>query len=320
MKPKVSIIIPIYNSEKYMDKCINSILNQTLKEIEIILVNDGSIDKSEIICEKYKNIDSRIKLINKENGGVSSARNHGVSISEGEFITFVDSDDFIELDMCEKLYNAAIENQCDIVMSGIKVVRSKEISYEFTGKSEVYSKEEACKLFFYDIQPFSPNYAWGKMIKKSVCEKVKFREDIFLMEDALFSMELFLNCTNNIMFLNEYLYNYVQRPGSESKHFSKKRITSFYALEELLNLASSINHTYEIEFLKVYSRLILNILQDIICFDFENNKDEYLKISKALNKRYLKNIRCKNISNKNKIHLTILKLSPMIYKSILKKL
>ena len=303
-----------------MDKCINSILNQTLKEIEIILVNDGSIDKSEIICEKYKNIDSRIKLINKENGGVSSARNHGVSIAEGEFITFVDADDFIEINMCEKLYTAAIENQCDIVMSGIKVVKSKEISYEFTGKSKVYSKEEACKLFFYDIQPFSPNYAWGKMIRKSVCEKVKFREDIFLMEDALFSMELFLNCTNTIMFFNEYLYNYVQRAGSESKYFSKKRITSFYALEELLNLASSINHTYEIEFLKVYSRLILNILQDIIYFDFENNKEEYFKISKSLNKRYLKNIRCKNISNKNKIHLTILKLSPIIYKSILKKL
>ena len=320
MKPKVSIIIPIYNSEKYMDKCINSILNQTLKEIEIILVNDGSTDKSEIICEKYKNIDSRIKLINKENGGVSSARNHGVSISEGEFITFVDSDDFIELDMCEKLYNAAIKNQCDIAMSGIKVVKNKEISYELTAESKIYKKEEVYKLFFYDTPPFSPNYACGKMIRKSVCEKVKFREDIFLMEDALFSMELFLNCTNNIMFLNEYLYNYVQRPGSESKHFSKKRITSFYALEELLNLASSINHTYEIEFLKVYSGLILNILQDIICFDFENNKDEYLKISKALNKRYLKNIRCKNISNKNKIHLTILKLSPMIYKSILKKL
>lgn len=181
-------------------------------------------------------------------------------------------------------------------------------------------KKKHANYFFYDTQPFSPNYAWGKMIKKSVCEKVKFREDIFLMEDALFSMELFLNCTNNIMFLNEYLYNYVQRPGSESKHFSKKRITSFYALEELLNLASSINHIYEIEFLKVYSRLILNILQDIIYFDFENNKEEYLKISKSLNKRYLKNIRCKNISSKNKIHLTILKLSPMIYKSILKKL
>ena len=320
MRPKVSIIVPIYNSEKFMDKCINSILNQTLKEIEIILVNDGSTDRSEFICKKYENIDNRIKLISKKNGGVSSSRNYGVSIANGEFITFVDSDDFIEIDMCEKLYTAAIENHCDIVMNGIKLVKNKEISYEFTGNSKVYSKEEACKLFFYDTQPFSPNYAWGKMIKKSVCEKVKFREDIFLMEDALFSMELFLNCTNNIMFLNEYLYNYVQRPGSESKHFSKKRITSFYALEELLNLASSINHIYEIEFLKVYSRLILNILQDIIYFDFENNKEEYLKISKSLNKRYLKNIRCKNISSKNKIHLTILKLSPMIYKSILKKL
>ena len=148
MRPKVSIIVPIYNSEKFMDKCINSILNQTLKEIEIILVNDGSTDRSEFICKKYENIDNRIKLISKKNGGVSSSRNYGVSIANGEFITFVDSDDFIEIDMCEKLYTAAIENHCDIVMNGIKLVKNKEISYEFTGNSKVYSKEEACKLFF----------------------------------------------------------------------------------------------------------------------------------------------------------------------------
>ena len=320
MKPKVSIIIPVYNSENYLDKCISSILKQTLNGIEIILVDDGSTDKSEVICKKYKDSDNRVKFVRKKNGGVSSARNCGVSIAEGEFITFVDSDDYIESNMCEKLYTSAIENKCDVIFSGMKSVNNKVISYIFTDETKVYSKEEACKLFFFDKEPFSPNYACGKLIKKTVCEKIKFREDIFLMEDALFSMELFLNCTNNIMFLNEYLYNYVQRSGSASKHFNKKRITSYYALDELLNIARTMNKLYEMKFLKVYSKLILGILQDIIYFDFEGNKCEYLKISKALNKEYFKNMKCKSIGSKNKIHLTVLKISPMIYKWILKRL
>lgn len=320
MKPKVSIIIPVYNSENYLDKCISSILKQTLNGIEIILVDDGSTDKSEVICKKYKDSDNRVKFVRKKNGGVSSARNCGVSIAEGEFITFVDSDDYIESNMCEKLYTSAIENKCDVVFSGMKSVNNKVISYIFTDETKIYSKEEACKLFFFDKEPFSPNYACGKLIKKTVCEKIKFREDIFLMEDALYCMELFLNCTSNIMFLNEYLYNYVQRSGSASKHFNKKRITSYYALDELLNIARTMNKLYEMKFLKVYSKLILGILQDIIYFDFEGNKCEYLKISKALNKEYFKNMKCKSIGSKNKIHLTVLKISPMIYKWILKRL
>ena len=320
MKPKVSIIIPVYNAEKYLDKCISSILKQTLNGIEIILVDDGSTDKSEVICKKYKDSDNRVKFVRKKNGGVSSARNCGVSIAEGEFITFVDSDDYIESNMCEKLYTSAIENKCDVIFSGMKSVNNKVISYIFTDETKIYSKEEACKLFFFDKEPFSPNYACGKLIKKTVCEKIKFREDIFLMEDALYCMELFLNCTSNIMFLNEYLYNYVQRSGSASKHFNKKRITSYYALDELLNIARTMNKLYEMKFLKVYSKLILGILQDIIYFDFEGNKCEYLKISKALNKEYFKNMKCKSIGSKNKIHLTVLKISPMIYKWILKRL
>lgn len=320
MKPKVSIIIPVYNSENYLDKCISSILKQTLNGIEIILVDDGSTDKSEVICKKYKDSDNRVKFVRKKNGGVSSARNCGVSIAEGEFITFVDSDDYIESNMCEKLYTSAIENKCDVIFSGMKSVNNKVISYIFTDETKVYSKEEACKLFFFDKEPFSPNYACGKLIKKTVCEKIKFREDIFLMEDALYCIELFLNCTSNIMFLNEYLYNYVQRSGSASKHFNKKRITSYYALDELLNIARTMNKLYEMKFLKVYSKLILGILQDIIYFDFEGNKCEYLKISKALNKEYFKNMKCKSIGSKNKIHLTVLKISPMIYKWILKRL
>lgn len=314
MKVKVSVIIPMYNSESYIDKCIQSIINQTLKDIEIILVDDGSTDKSLEISNKYAENDERIKVIKQKNKGVSSARNYGVSIAEGNFITFVDSDDFIEIDMLEILYNSAIDNNCDVVLSGIKIIKDNDIKYEFTTDSKIYTKQEVFKLFYFDKEPFSPNYACGKLIKRSICNKIKFREDIFLMEDALFTMEVFVNCSNNIMFLNKYLYNYVQRSGSASKHFSKKRITSFYALEELLKLAKGIDSKYEKSFLRVYSKLILSILQDIISFDFQNNKEEYFKISKSLNKHYIDNIRSKDISYKNKIHLSLIKISPSLYK------
>lgn len=317
MKTKVSIIVPIYNAESYIDKCIQSMINQTLKDIEIILVDDGSTDRSVEISNKYAEKDERIKIIKQKNKGVSSARNYGISIAKGDFITFVDSDDFIEIDMLEILYNAAIDNNCDVVLSGIKIVKDNNIKYKFTTDSKIYTKQEVFKLFYFDKEPFSPNYAWGKLIKRSICNKIKFREDIFLMEDALFSMELFINCSNNIMFLKKYLYNYVQRDGSASKHFSKKRITSFYALEELLSLAKGIDSEYEKSFLKVYSKLILSILQDIMSFDFENNKEEYFKISRSLNKHYIDNIKSNNISYKNKIHLSLIKISPSLYKASL---
>ena len=115
--PKVSIVVPIYNVEKYLEQCIDSIINQTLKEIEIILVDDGSPDNCPQICDDYVKKDSRIKVVHKTNGGLSSARNAGIEIATGDYIGFVDSDDYIELDMYEKMYNIAIENNVDFVMS-----------------------------------------------------------------------------------------------------------------------------------------------------------------------------------------------------------
>ena len=100
----ISVIIPIYNVEKYLTKCIESVINQTYKNLEIILVNDGSTDNSKEIIDKYSSIDSRIKVINKKNGGLSDARNVGIELAKGEYITFLDSDDWIELNMYEKLY------------------------------------------------------------------------------------------------------------------------------------------------------------------------------------------------------------------------
>lgn len=111
---KISIIIPVYNTEKYIKKCIDSIINQTLKEIEIIILNDGSSDACNDIIENYD--DSRIVYINKDNEGISITRNKGIELANGEFITFVDSDDYIDITFCEKMYNKAIKDKCDVVI------------------------------------------------------------------------------------------------------------------------------------------------------------------------------------------------------------
>ena len=119
---KISVIVPVYNVEKYLDKCLNSLVNQTLKDIEIIVINDGSPDNSQTIIECYSKKYSNVKSYVKRNGGISDARNYGLKYASGEYIAFVDSDDYVDLSMMEKLYNKAIENSYDIVECNLHMV------------------------------------------------------------------------------------------------------------------------------------------------------------------------------------------------------
>ena len=119
MSPAISVIIPVYNCEKYLTQCIESVLNQTFQDFELILVDDGSHDSSPDICDNFRQKDERIQVIHKPNGGVSSARNEGIKVARGEYITFVDSDDYIEEEMMEYLYGQAQEHLADIVVSGL---------------------------------------------------------------------------------------------------------------------------------------------------------------------------------------------------------
>ena len=115
-KVKISVIVPVYNVEKYLSKCLESVLNQTFKDFELIIVNDGSTDNSQGIIDKYSSIDSRVISLLKKNGGQGSARNYGLQYANGEFITFIDSDDWVELTMFEEMYNFAIKNNSDVVV------------------------------------------------------------------------------------------------------------------------------------------------------------------------------------------------------------
>lgn len=220
---KISVIIPVYNVEKYICRCLDSIINQTLREIEIIVVNDGSTDRSRMILEKYKEIDERIILINKENGGQSSARNEGMKIAKGKYIGFIDSDDWASLDMYEKLYEA-MEEDIDLAVCGRELFNG---AYEKIGEVKIKDQIiEIKKIEDYIVDSFlyrQTVLCCNKLYKKSVLrENNIFFEDVDKVgsEDALFNYCYILNI-KKVREISEGIYNGYEREGSTTRKYKK---------------------------------------------------------------------------------------------------
>ena len=205
---QVSVIVPVYNVEKYLRKCLDSLVCQTLKDIEIIVVNDGSKDHSKAIIEEYVNKYHHILSFKKENGGLSSARNFGIDHASGEYISFVDSDDYIAKDMLEKMYLKAKEHDFDLVMCDFSELHDDGIRrYSCHLDHDLYSKEE--------IQHHMVDYypsAWNKLYKRILLEKVRFKEGVWF-EDVEMGYRL-LPFVNTIGVVREHFYNYLIRYGS----------------------------------------------------------------------------------------------------------
>ena len=220
---KISIIIPVYNVEKYLERCLNSIVNQTLYDLEIICINDGSPDNSLEILERYSKQDKRIKIINQENSGLSVARNTGMEIAVGEYIGFVDADDWIDSNFYENLYNSAKKYNTDIAVASVLRERKKYSSYRikynnekvYTEKSEIFN---ACDC---------PNicYVWNKIYKTEFfkSQNLKFQEGMFF-EDILFTTKILGNSKSLVTVPNTY-YHYMVNDGTsivKSNHTLKK--------------------------------------------------------------------------------------------------
>ena len=173
---KISVIVPIYKVEKYIHRCIDSIINQTYKNLEIILVDDGSPDSCPRICDEYAKKDKRIKVIHKENGGLSDARNKGVDIATGDYIAFVDSDDYIHPNMYEVLIYELEKNNSDIALCKYKIVYEKsKIKTEIDGKFEVYSLNNLQALdSMYGKDGVDFIVAWNKLYKKDLFNKIRY--------------------------------------------------------------------------------------------------------------------------------------------------
>ena len=231
---RISVIVPVYNVKKYLDKCIESILNQTYEEFELILVDDGSTDESGAICDKYQTIDSRVKAFHIENGGVSRARNYGIQQASGQWIAFADSDDYIESDMYEKLLAVATSTDADIVACGYF---NNDISMDLKYKEQVvYTSQSAIKECITDEPGTTMCGAiWNKLFKKSIItDEVRFESHIQMAEDMLFLIQC-IKKSRKIVHYPYCGYHYVMRQDSMVSSFSKAKCSSIKAHKLMLN-------------------------------------------------------------------------------------
>lgn len=211
---KVSIIVPVYNTEKYLERCIESVLNQTLQDIEVILVNDGSTDKSGWICDEYARKDKRVRVIHQDNGGEAKARNAGISASRGKLIGFVDSDDYVSSDYFEKMlapYNKY--PGLDIVISGMTVIyptRKRIISWE---KESILDRRRFVSSFFLIQEKGMINTVWNKLYLSELAKKVRFNSDRKIGPDLVFNLE-YLPLCRNFAIIPEHGYFYIMRGKS----------------------------------------------------------------------------------------------------------
>lgn len=302
-EPLISVIVPIYNVEKYLEKCIESIVNQSYKNLEIILINDGSPDSSKEICEKYRQIDSRIVLINKKNGGLSSARNAGLKNATGEIIVCVDSDDWINKDMIQVMYQNLEKYNADLSVCNfeIKDASGKSDIKKFTEQIEILNKEQAMQ---YAILPEKfYGFAWNKMYRRSILKDMLYDESIRKGEDSPFTCQYISRC-EKIVYQDIPLYYYRQDTVSISRSkFNEGKMTVLKAYSDILHLLEEQKFSQKtIDLQKVqYANQMLSLLVNIIETDrkkYKSNIHELKKKMKEYKKYY---VHSENIDKLHKI-------------------
>lgn len=267
MTEKITVIVPVYNVENYLNKCLDSLINQTYKNLEIIVINDGSTDNSGKICQEYAQKDNRIIYIEKENGGQSEARNMGLDRMTGSYVTFVDSDDWVEPDYVEVLYNKLIEYQADIAVGNYYSYNEQEgIFYFHIFGSSYYEKVyDNVSIFenFYEsehMKNFALLCVGGKLYKADLFRELRF-EVGKLGEDGYLNQKIYLLAEKTI-YLNAGLYAYRQREGSSSRSWTEKWMHALVdAMSERITLLANMGYPLE-KHLAVYRQMLDSALSN----------------------------------------------------------
>lgn len=253
MKEKVSIIIPVYNCEKYLKKCVDSILEQTYDNFELLLVNDGSTDNSLEVCKSFK--DKRIKVINKKNGGASSARNAGLDKASGDYVMFVDSDDFIHQNTVKELYNNLKKYKAEVSICGCTILRDANVIKKITDEEVIYeySNIDMCKKMQGLDNDYVGDVVWGKLYKASLFKTLRFVEGM-MNEDAVLLHELYYNCKKGVKTSKGLYYYCVFDNNSVSrKKFSYKHLDNLKAYDLRVQFFKDKNEQLYVDALKDYT-------------------------------------------------------------------
>lgn len=308
----VSIIVPVFNGEEYIARCINSLKCQTYTKIEIIVINDGSDDNTASICEDFAKQDARIKLYNKQNGGVSSARNYGLDIAKGNYIIFVDSDDYVEYNLVEEhVKNIQQEEDIDISVCGFvdELINGEEIHRSENVQTYIYSLEK------FESNYFIPYVCWQMMFDRKLLNSTTyFDENISIKEDMLFIYQILMN-SKKVAVFSKILYHSIHRENSLSHSAMlynnvDRYLSCLIAFEKVLKITQKN--------VKVHKMLTLAILKDItkvrehlikgriLTFDREKRIDSVTKL-------VYEHISMHKYTLKEKIIVLLIKFAPQIY-------
>lgn len=256
---KVSVIIPVYNAEAYLCKCVDSVLSQTLREIEVILVDDGSTDSSGAICDAYSERDSRITVMHLENGGPARARNHGIAVASGEYIGFVDSDDYVELTMLETLYKKAVDTNSDIAMCGYylayeqkNIQAAMEYDWEYVGKESI---RNGLIRRYYAGENTGLYSMVNKIMRRGMIHKhhITVNEQLKRAEDAWFVFDC-LKAAQKVVYLPQAMYFYRQNEASIMHSVLDNQYESWvYTRRRLLAESEKLQINFDVaEFYRIF--------------------------------------------------------------------
>ena len=318
---KVSVVVPVYNAGEYLAPTVELLCNQTLKDIEIILVDDGSTDKSGKVCDELAEKDNRIKVIHQKNSGVCVARNAGVKAATGEFVTFSDADDIISENLLEVLYNTAVKNNCE--MSVVKYATvfpdGKVINDKGSGEVKVYdSRKDAVRAFF-EREIFSGVYT--KLLSRELALKISFEEGRKINEDRMYVFDA-LRTAKSCCFKDECLYRYIRREGSSSNsRFEKKHFDCVYFADKMWKIVNEDNELYA---LADYAKAnLMHTYFDMLKLMCLKNADKEYKEKFDEYTEYLRNQKvdiCRKYLTRNDfIKWVALKINKGLFKFIIKK-
>lgn len=313
----ISIIVPVYNAEPFLGECIDSLIGQTYNNIEIILIDDGSKDNSLHICNEYSKKDKRIKVFHIDNAGVSNARNYGISHSNGQWITFVDSDDFIENDYCEALIKVVGENTDLVIGRTISFVNNKKLNDYYKGGiadriNNQEQKKELYKSILVDnhktIKYPHISTCSAKLFRKEIINRYNLQYDIKMKyyEDAIFNM-IFINQSREIVMIDAKIYNYRMNILSATNKFNSEMINQYdYVYKKLENLCNE----FKINIETYFDYFKIKNLNTILTNYFKSNKYDKIFIRDNCNKikKSLTKIKLSDLPKRRKMLVVLYKL------------
>ncbi len=322
----ISVIVPVYNVENYLERCIRSIINQTFKDMEIFLIDDGSTDKSGDICDYYSKVDPRINIIHKKNEGLAATRNLGIEISKGEYLIFIDSDDFINKDMIMCLYKKSKKYNADIVSCQYRKVLENEIIDEnqsIESNDRLFTNIEAIEEYLEnknECEKIFHTVIWNKLYNKRIFKNIRFPSGK-LYEDGYVTYKL-LYLANKVVSIDEVYYYYYHRLGSiMNRGFTEKELLSYDDWKEIFHFIQSKEDIRKLEgkAAENYINKHIKLYVDI----YDKNSEIAIKykrlIKKDLKKDFKKLIRT-DIGILNKIRLISFNVNVYLYKIIQKNL